>query len=395
MNGDEMTRVIWEKVKEKLIFPYVKVECLYYDLGLSHRDQTDDQVTIDAVHAILKHNVGIKCATITPDEKRVKEFKLKKMWLSPNRAIRNILAGTVFREPIICKNIPKLVPTWTKPIIICRHADGDEYKASEILIDKPGKLQLVYTPDGGKAQIFDMMTYKNGGVALGMYNTDDSIAAFAESSFQIALQKGWPLYLSTKDTVLKNYDGHFRNIFHDIYEKKYKSRFEAKKIVYEHLLIDNMVAQVLKSNGGFVWALKNYDGDVQSGTLAQGYGSLNMTTSVLMCPDGKTITTDTAHGTVTKHYRMHKKGQATSTNPIASIFAWSKGLAHRARLDGIPELERFTQTLEKACVDTVESGNMTRDLAVLIHGVRNVKDGMYLNTQDFIEAIAKRLKKSL
>ncbi|KAJ8960746.1 hypothetical protein NQ318_020039 [Aromia moschata] len=393
MDGDEMTRIIWAKIKESLIFPYVKVECLYYDLGLPYRDQTDDQVTIDAAYAILKHNVGIKCATITPDEDRVKEFNLKKMWLSPNGTIRNILGGTVFREPILCSNIPKLVPGWTQPIVIGRHAHGDQYKAVDFVVPKPGKVELVYTGDDGTVQNYELFTFKGPGVAQGLYNTDESIQAFAHSSFQVALQKGWPLYLSTKNTILKKYDGRFKDIFQEIYDNQYKPQFEAKKIWYEHRLIDDMVAQALKSSGGFVWACKNYDGDVQSDIVAQGYGSLGMMKSVLMCPDGKTIESEAAHGTVTRHYRMHQKGQETSTNPIASIFAWTCGLAHRGKLDGTPDLVKFADRLERACVGTVVGGSFTKDLAASIHGgMANVKEGMYLTTQEFLDAIAEQLK---
>ncbi|KAG5892954.1 hypothetical protein JTB14_015005 [Gonioctena quinquepunctata] len=395
MDGDEMTRIIWEKIKESLIFPYVKVECLYYDLGLPYRDQTDDQVTIDAAHAIQKHNVGIKCATITPDEQRVEEFKLKKMWLSPNGTIRNILGGTVFREPILCKNIPKLVPGWIHPIVIGRHAHGDQYKAKDFVVTKPGKVEMVYTADDGEVKTYHLFHYKGGGVAQGMYNTDESIEAFAHASFQVALQKLYPLYLSTKNTILKKYDGRFKDIFQEIYDKDYKAQFEANKIWYEHRLIDDMVAQALKSSGGFVWSCKNYDGDVQSDIVAQGYGSLGMMTSVLMCPDGKTMESEAAHGTVTRHYRQHQKGHQTSTNPIASIFAWSRGLAHRGKLDDTPDLINFADKLEKACIDTVESGNYTKDLAASIHGLPNVKEGMYLNTQDFLDAIAEQMKKTV
>lgn len=395
LDGDEMTRIIWEKIKESLIFPYLKVECLYFDLGLPNRDQTDDQVTIDAAHAILKHNVGIKCATITPDEQRVEEFKLKKMWASPNGTIRNILGGTVFREPILCKNIPRLVPGWTKPMIIGRHAHGDQYKAVDFIVDKPGKVELVYTTDDGQEKRYTVFNYTTPGIALGMYNTDQSIRDFAHSSFQVALQKEYPMYLSTKNTILKIYDGRFKDIFQEIYEKHYKADFEAKKIWYEHRLIDDMVAQAVKSAGGFVWACKNYDGDVQSDIVAQGYGSLGMMTSVLMCPDGKTIESEAAHGTVTRHYRQHQKGQQTSTNPIASIFAWTRGLTHRGKLDGNKDLRNFANQLEKACIDTVESGKLTKDLAASIHGLPNVKEGMYLNTQDFLDAIAEQLKKTV
>ncbi|CAL8072389.1 unnamed protein product [Orchesella dallaii] len=397
LDGDEMTRIIWEKIKDTLIFPYLKVDALYYDLGLPYRDQTDDQVTYDAAHAILKHNVGIKCATITPDEERVKEFNLKKMWLSPNGTIRNILGGTVFREPILCKNIPRLVPGWTQPIVIGRHAFGDQYKATDVVIDKPGKIQLVFNPaNGGPPVVNEVFEFKEtGGVAMAMYNTDESIIGFAHSSFQFALQKKWPLYLSTKNTILKQYDGRFKDIFQEIYEKQYRADFEKLGIWYEHRLIDDMVAQALKSTGGFVWACKNYDGDVQSDIVAQGYGSLGLMTSVLICPDGKTIESEAAHGTVTRHYRMHQKGQPTSTNPIASIFAWTQGLIHRAKLDSNPELERFSKQLEKSCVDTVENGKMTKDLVACIHGLKNVKEGMYLNTMDFLDAIREQLDRNL
>lgn len=372
----------------------MQIECLYYDLGLPYRDQTDDQVTIDAAHAVLKHNVGIKCATITPDEQRVEEFKLKKMWLSPNGTIRNILGGTVFREPILCSNIPRLVPGWTNSIIIGRHAHGDQYKAKDLVIDQAGTLELVFTGANGKVEKHNVFNFKTPGVAMAMYNTDESIEAFAHSSFQVALQKKWPLYLSTKNTILKKYDGRFKDIFQDIYERTYKADYEKNKIWYEHRLIDDMVAQALKSSGQFVWACKNYDGDVQSDIIAQGYGSLGMMTSVLMCPDGKTIESEAAHGTVTRHYRQHQKGQSTSTNPVASIYAWTRGLEHRAKLDGTPDLAKFANALEAACVDTIEGGQMTKDLAACIHGLPNVKEGMYLNTEDFLQAIADRLERS-
>ncbi|XP_067142435.1 isocitrate dehydrogenase [NADP], mitochondrial-like [Centruroides vittatus] len=397
LDGDEMTRVIWEKIKEKLIFPYLKLECLYFDLGLPYRDQTNDQVTFDAAYAILKHNVGIKCATITPDEARVEEFKLKKMWPSPNGSIRNILGGTVFREPIICKSIPRLVPGWTKPIVIGRHAHGDQYKATDTVITKLGKVELIFTPnDGGPKESLEVFNFtKTGGVSMAMYNTDESIKGFALSCFEYALMKKWPLYLSTKNTILKRYDGRFKDIFQDIYEKSYRKKYEDAGIWYEHRLIDDMVAQALKSSGGFVWACKNYDGDVQSDVVAQGYGSLGLMTSVLICPDGKTIESEAAHGTVTRHYREHQKGNPTSTNPIASIFAWTRGLEHRAKLDGNNDLKKFCTSLEKACVDTVESGKMTKDLAGCIHGIKNVKDGDYLYTMDFLEAIAENLEKEM
>lgn len=388
LDGDEMTRIIWAWIKEKLIFPYVDVEALYYDLGLPHRDATNDQVTIDAAQAILKHNVGIKCATITPDEQRVEEFKLKKMWLSPNGTIRNILGGTVFREPIMCKTIPRLVPGWTNSIVIGRHAHGDQYKATDYVAKEPGKLELVFTPANGKEQRFEVFNFRDkGGVGMAMYNTDESITGFAHSCFQYALKKKWPLYMSTKNTILKKYDGRFKDIFQEIYEAKYRKDYEAAGVWYEHRLIDDMVAQALKSNGGFVWACKNYDGDVQSDVVAQGYGSLGLMTSVLMCPDGRTIEAEAAHGTVTRHYREYQKGKSTSTNPVASIFAWTRGLEHRATLDNNQDLLRFAHTMEKACVDTVDSGKMTKDLAGCIYGLKNVKESQYLNTGDFLDAI--------
>lgn len=394
MDGDEMTRIIWQMIKDKLIFPYLDVECLYYDLGLPYRDQTNDQVTIDSAHATLKHNVAIKCATITPDEERVVEFGLKKMWLSPNGTIRNILGGTVFREPIICKTIPRLVPGWTKPICIGRHAHGDQYKATDIVIPGNGNVKLVYTPASGKPEEFNIFDFKDGGgVVMGMYNTDKSIADFAHSSFVTALEKKWPLYLSTKNTILKRYDGRFKDIFQDIFEKNYKKDFDAAGIWYEHRLIDDMVAQALKSSGEFVWACKNYDGDVQSDIVAQGYGSLGLMSSVLVCPDGKTVESEAAHGTVTRHYRQHQKGQKTSTNPIASIYAWTRGLAHRAKLDGNKDLAKFCIALEAACVDCVDNGQMTKDLAGCIHGLKNVKEGMFLHTEDFMEAVEEDMKK--
>uniref|UniRef100_A0A1B6H9E0 Isocitrate dehydrogenase [NADP] n=1 Tax=Homalodisca liturata TaxID=320908 RepID=A0A1B6H9E0_9HEMI len=395
MDGDEMTRIIWANIKENLIFPYVKVDCEYYDLGLPYRDATDDQVTIDAANAIKKHNVGIKCATITPDEARVEEFKLKKMWLSPNGTIRNILGGTVFREPIICKTIPRIVPGWTNAIVIGRHAFGDQYKALDTVVTGPGKLELVYTSPEGKQERYPVFDFKGPGVGLAMYNTDESISAFAHSSFQVALAKKWPLYLSTKNTILKKYDGRFKDIFQDIYEKQYKASFEKLGIWYEHRLIDDMVAQALKSSGGFVWSCKNYDGDVQSDVVAQGYGSLGLMTSVLMCPDGKTIEAEAAHGTVTRHYRQYQQGKPTSTNPIASIFAWTRGLDHRAKLDNTPDLSKFAIALEEACVECVDSGKMTKDLAGCIHGLPNVKEGMYLYTEDFLAAIKETLDKKL
>ncbi|XP_059084207.1 isocitrate dehydrogenase [NADP], mitochondrial-like [Tigriopus californicus] len=394
MDGDEMTRIIWQMIKDKLIFPYLDLDCKYYDLGLPHRDATDDQVTVDSALATLKYNVAIKCATITPDEERVEEFKLKKMWLSPNGTIRNILGGTVFREPILCQSIPRLVPGWTNPICIGRHAHGDQYKATDLVIPGNGSVKLVYTPEGGSPQEHTMFEFKDGGgVVMGMYNTDKSIADFAHASFNVALQKKWPLYMSTKNTILKRYDGRFKDIFQEIFEKNYKKDFDANKIWYEHRLIDDMVAQAMKSEGKFVWACKNYDGDVQSDVVAQGYGSLGLMTSVLVCPDGKTVESEAAHGTVTRHYRQHQKGEKTSTNPIASIFAWTRGLSHRAQLDGNKDLEKFCLALESACVDSVDNGNMTKDLAGCIHGLKNVKEGMYLNTEDFMNAVEEDMKK--
>ncbi|XVE53406.1 hypothetical protein DITRI_Ditri03aG0000400 [Diplodiscus trichospermus] len=396
MDGDEMTRVIWKSIKEKLIFPFLELHIKYFDLSIHNRDSTNDQVTIQSAIATLKYNVAIKCATITPDEARVKEFNLKKMWKSPNGTIRNILNGTVFREPIICNNVPQLVPSWTKPICIGRHAFGDQYRATDFVVQGSGKLKLVFVPDSSdekkELEVFDFKGA--GGVALSMYNTDESIHAFAEASMSTAYQKKWPLYLSTKNTILKKYDGRFKDIFQEVYETQWKSKFEAEGIWYEHRLIDDMVAYALKSEGGYVWACKNYDGDVQSDFLAQGFGSLGLMSSVLVCPDGKTIEAEAAHGTVTRHYRVHQKGGETSTNSIASIFAWSRGLAYRARLDGNNRLLGFTEKLEAACIATVESGKMTKDLALLIHGP-SVTRSQYLNTEEFIEAVANELNKRL
>ena len=395
MDGDEMTRVIWSFIKSKLILPYLDIDIKYFDLGMENRDKTDDQVTVDAAHAVQKYSVGIKCATITPDEARVEEFKLKKMWKSPNGTIRNILDGTVFREPIICKNVPRLVPNWTHPITIGRHAFGDQYRATDVKITGKGKLTMTFTPEGGGApKTWDVFQFENDGVAMAMYNTDASIRGFAQSCFNYALGKGWPLYLSTKNTILKTYDGRFKDIFEEVYQKEFKAKFEAKKITYEHRLIDDMVASALKWHGEFVWACKNYDGDVQSDTVAQGFGSLGLMTSVLVTPDGKTMEAEAAHGTVTRHFREHQKGRPTSTNPIASIFAWTRGLAFRGKLDNNPELIRFAETLEKVCVDVVESGRMTKDLAVCIYG-NKVSEGQYLNTEPFLEALDAELKKRL
>ncbi|MFZ4463659.1 MAG: isocitrate dehydrogenase (NADP(+)) [Bacteroidales bacterium] len=395
LDGDEMTRIIWKYIKDKLILPYLDLEILYFDLGMEHRDATSDRVTVDAAEAIKKYNVGIKCATITPDEKRVIEFGLKEMYKSPNGTIRNILDGTVFREPIIIKNIPKLVPGWTDPIVIGRHAFGDQYRATDFVTKGKGKLTITFTPeDGGAVQHFEVYNFKDDGVALAMYNTDESIRGFAHSCFNMALQKGWPLYLSTKNTILKKYDGRFKDIFEEVYQAEFKSRFADAGITYEHRLIDDMVAAALKWSGKFVWACKNYDGDVQSDTLAQGFGSLGLMTSVLITPDGKTMEAEAAHGTVTRHFREYQKGNPTSTNPIASIFAWTRGLAHRGKLDGNQELIHFTEKLERACIATVESGKMTKDLAILIHE-KALKPEHYLYTEDFLNAINEELAKQL
>ncbi|XP_050232768.1 isocitrate dehydrogenase [NADP]-like [Mercurialis annua] len=391
MDGDEMTRVIWKSIKDKLILPFLELDIKYFDLGLPNRDATADQVTVHSAEATLKYNVAIKCATITPDEARVKEFNLERMWKSPNGTIRNILNGTVFREPIVCKNIPRLVPGWTKPICIGRHAFGDQYRATDAIIPGPGKLKLVFDGHGEKIDIEVFNFSSGGGVALAMYNTDESIRAFAEASMNTAYQKKWPLYLSTKNTILKKYDGRFKDIFQEVYESLWKSKFEAAGIWYEHRLIDDMVAYAMKSEGGYVWACKNYDGDVQSDFLAQGFGSLGLMTSVLVCPDGRTIEAEAAHGTVTRHFRVHQKGGETSTNSIASIFAWSRGLAHRAKLDGNARLLDFTKKLEGACIGAVKSGKMTKDLALLIHGPK-VTRAHYLNTEEFIDAVAEELR---
>lgn len=394
--GDEMTRIIWDLIKSKLILPFLDIELHTYDLGMENRDKTSDRVTIECAEAIKKYNVGVKCATITPDEKRVEEFKLQKMWKSPNGTIRNILGGTVFREPIICKNIPRLVSTWEKPIIIGRHAHADQYKCTDTLIPAAGKLKLVWESASGDKKIeSEINDFKGPGVALGMFNTDESIEAFAHASFKYALDRGYPLYLSTKNTILKAYDGRFKDIFQQIYENQYKKEFEAKGIWYEHRLIDDMVAYAMKSEGGFVWACKNYDGDVQSDSVAQGYGSLGLMTSVLICPDGKTVEAEAAHGTVTRHYRMHQQGKETSTNPIASIFAWTRGLLHRAKLDNNQSLESFAKALESVCIETIESGAMTKDLAICIKGMNNVTRADYLNTFEFLDKLADNLKAKL
>ncbi|GMT33199.1 hypothetical protein PFISCL1PPCAC_24496, partial [Pristionchus fissidentatus] len=393
LDGDEMTRIIWAEIKHKLILPYLDIDIKYFDLGLPYRDQTNDEVTVEAAKAILKYNVGIKCATITPDEQRVKEFNLKKMWLSPNGTIRNILGGTVFREPILCKNVPRLIPGWSKPIVIGRHAFGDQYRAKDIVVPPGAKIQLVVNEKDGKTTTHEVFHYKNGGgVGMAMYNTDESIVGFAHSCFQYAISKKYPLYLSTKNTILKKYDGRFKDIFQEIYEREYAAQFKEMGTWYEHRLIDDQVAQALKSEGGFVWACKNYDGDVQSDIVAQGYGSLGLMTSVLMCPDGKTVEAEAAHGTVTRHYREHQKGNPTSTNPVASIFAWSRGLEHRGKLDHNEELQKFAVTLEKACIETIEEGKMTKDLAICIHGTKKASQpGMYLLTEEYLDAVDKKM----
>ncbi|MBW7844783.1 MAG: NADP-dependent isocitrate dehydrogenase [Bacteroidia bacterium] len=392
LDGDEMTRIIWKFIKDKLILPYLDLDIKYYDLGIQHRDETNDQVTIDAAEAIKKYNVGIKCATITPDEARVKEFSLKQMWKSPNGTIRNILDGTVFREPIVCKNVPRLVPNWTAPICIGRHAFGDQYRATDFVTKGKGKLTIKFEGEDGNVIEHEVYNFKGDGVALAMYNTEESIRGFAHACFNQALQKKWPLYLSTKNTILKKYDGRFKDIFEEIYTNEFKSKFEAAGIVYEHRLIDDMVASALKWNGNFVWACKNYDGDVQSDTVAQGFGSLGLMTSTLVTPDGKTMEAEAAHGTVTRHFRDHQAGKATSTNPIASIFAWTRGLEFRGKLDNNTELVQFCHALEQVCIETVESGKMTKDLAVCIHGNKVNHGEHYLNTQEFLDTLDANLK---
>ncbi|QRM55650.1 NADP-dependent isocitrate dehydrogenase [Sinorhizobium sp. BG8] len=390
LDGDEMTRIIWQFIKDKLIHPYLDIDLEYYDLGMENRDATDDQVTIDAANAIKKHGVGVKCATITPDEARVEEFKLKKMWKSPNGTIRNILGGVIFREPIICKNVPRLVPGWTKPIIVGRHAFGDQYRATDFKFPGKGKLTMKFVGEDGKEIEYDVFDAPSAGVAMGMYNLDDSITEFARASFNYGLQRKVPVYLSTKNTILKVYDGRFKDIFQQVFDAEFAEKFKEAKIWYEHRLIDDMVASALKWSGGYVWACKNYDGDVQSDIVAQGFGSLGLMTSVLMTPDGKTVEAEAAHGTVTRHYRQHQKGEETSTNSIASIFAWTRGLAHRAKLDGNSELAKFADTLEKVCVDTVEAGFMTKDLALLIG-----PDQPWLSTTGFLDKIDENLRKAM
>ena len=392
LDGDEMTRIIWSFIKSKLILPYIELDIKYFDLGVKNRDFTDDQVTIDSAEAINKYNVGIKCATITPDEDRVKEFTLKKMWRSPNGTIRNIVGGTVFREPIIMNNVPRYVQGWTKPICIGRHAFGDQYKATDIVTHGKGKLTMIFTPaNGDPVKSWEVYNFQEDGVAMSMYNIDSSIYGFARSCMNQALTKKWPLYLSTKNTILKAYDGRFKDIFQEVFLNEFSDKFEQAGITYEHRLIDDMVAAAMKWNGGFVWACKNYDGDVQSDTVAQGFGSLGLMTSTLVTPDGKTMEAEAAHGTVTRHYREHKKGNETSTNPIASIFAWTRGLAHRGKLDGNKELIDFCKTLETTCIETIESGKMTKDLAVLIHS-KNLNRSHYLNTQEFLDSIKNNLE---
>jgi isocitrate dehydrogenase len=391
LDGDEMTRIIWKFIKDQLILPYLDINLEYYDLGIEYRDSTNDQVTIDSANAIKKHGVGVKCATITPDEARVKEFNLKQMWKSPNGSIRNILGGVIFREPIIIKNVPRLVPHWSKPIVIGRHAFGDQYRATDFRVPGKGKLTVTFTPeDGSKPMEFNVFDFPGSGVAMTMYNLDDSIRDFARASFNYGLTRKYPVYLSTKNTILKAYDGRFKDLFAEVFEAEFKDEFAKNNLEYDHRLIDDMVATSLRWEGGYIWACKNYDGDVQSDTVAQGYGSLGLMTSVLMTPDGKTVEAEAAHGTVTRHYRDHQKGKPTSTNPIASIFAWTQGLQHRAKLDNTPELANFAQSLEKVCIETVESGKMTKDLALLIS-----KDAPWLNTQEFLAAIDENLQKAM
>ncbi len=390
LDGDEMTRIIWKLIKDKLIHPYLDLKLDYYDLGIEHRDATSDQVTIDAAHAIKKHGVGVKCATITPDEARVKEFNLKQMWKSPNGTIRNILGGVIFREPIICKNVPRLVPGWTQPIIVGRHAFGDQYKATDFKVPGKGTLKVTFTGDDGKVIEHKVFDFPGSGVAMAMYNLDDSIREFARSSFNYGLNRNYPVYLSTKNTILKAYDGRFKDIFQDVFDAEFAAEYAKRKLTYEHRLIDDMVASALKWSGGYIWACKNYDGDVQSDTVAQGFGSLGLMTSVLLTPDGKTMEAEAAHGTVTRHYREYQKGKETSTNSIASIFAWTRGLAHRAKLDGNTELDKFAHTLEKVCVDTVEAGFMTKDLALLVGDKQS-----WLSTTGFLDKIAENLRTAM
>jgi isocitrate dehydrogenase len=394
LDGDEMTRIIWQFIKDRLIHPYLEIDLEYYDLGIENRDATDDQVTVDAANAIKRHGVGVKCATITPDEARVEEFGLKRMYRSPNGTIRNILGGVIFREPIVISNIPRLVPGWTKPIIIGRHAHGDQYKATDFVVPGPGKVTITYTPqDGSQPMEFDVADFEGGGVAVGMYNYDDSIRDFARASFRYGLERQLPVYMSTKNTILKAYDGRFKDIFEEIFESEFKDEFEKNGLTYEHRLIDDMVAAALKWEGGYIWACKNYDGDVQSDTVAQGYGSLGLMTSVLMTPDGK-VEAEAAHGTVTRHFRQHQQGKPTSTNPIASIFAWTRGLEHRGRVDNTPEVVDFAEKLEQVCVETVEAGKMTKDLALLIQNETGKEQG-FLTTQEFLAVLDENLDKKI
>jgi len=390
LDGDEMTRIIWQWIRERLIQPYLDIDLLYYDLSVENRDATEDKVTVDAANAIKEHGVGVKCATITPDEARVEEFHLKKMWKSPNGTIRNILGGCIFREPIVISNVPRLIPGWTDPIVVGRHAFGDQYRATDFLVPGPGKLTMTFVGDDGQKLEYDVFDFPGSGVAMGMYNLDASIRDFAHACFEYSLDRKWPLYLSTKNTILKAYDGRFKDIFQEIYDKEYKAKFEAAGIEYQHRLIDDMVASALKWSGKFVWACKNYDGDVQSDQVAQGFGSLGLMTSVLMTPDGKTIEAEAAHGTVTRHYRMHQQGKATSTNPIASIFAWTGGLKYRGKFDDTPEVVRFAETLERVCIETVESGQMTKDLALLVG-----PEQAWMTTEQFFEAIVKNLEAAM
>jgi isocitrate dehydrogenase len=390
LDGDEMTRIIWQWIREQLILPYLDVDLLYYDLSIEHRDATEDQVTVEAANAIKQHGVGVKCATITPDEARVEEFKLKKMWKSPNGTIRNILGGVVFREPIVMANVPRLIPGWTDPIVVGRHAFGDQYRATDFLVPGPGKLTMKWTGENGDTQEYDVFDFPGSGVAMGMYNLDASIRDFAHACLNYGLDRGWPVYLSTKNTILKAYDGRFKDLFQEIYDKEYKAKFEEAGIEYQHRLIDDMVASALKWSGKFVWACKNYDGDVQSDQVAQGFGSLGLMTSVLTTPDGKTVEAEAAHGTVTRHYRMHQQGKATSTNPIASIFAWTGGLKYRGKFDNTPDVVRFAETLERVCVETVEGGQMTKDLAILVG-----PEQPWMTTEQFFEAIVKNLEAAM
>ena len=390
LDGDEMTKIIWQWIRERLILPYLDVDLHYYDLSIEKRDETDDQITIDAANAIKEHGVGVKCATITPDEARVEEFDLKKMWRSPNGTIRNILGGVVFREPIVIDNVPRLVPGWTDPIVVGRHAFGDQYRATDTLIPGPGKLRLVYEGNDGTNLDLEVFEFESSGIAMAMYNLDDSIRAFARASMNYGLDRKWPVYLSTKNTIMKAYDGRFKDLFQEVYEAEFADKFEAAGITYEHRLIDDMVAAALKWSGKFVWACKNYDGDVQSDTVAQGFGSLGLMTSVLMTPDGKTVEAEAAHGTVTRHYRQHQEGKATSTNPIASIFAWTRGLMYRGKFDDTPDVVRFAETLERVCIETVEKGQMTKDLALLIGPGQN-----WLTTEQFFEAIVQNLEEEM